>query len=511
MRLLALLLIFLQCINSTAQESTREYLSKNMAVLDVNDNGDVSSFALLDSVLEKNQVFFTGEMHWTEGNFEIKWKMLQYLYHKAGARVLVLEAPRSFSYLLNRYSALNDSAEYSYIARYASQGAKEEIFFMNIFHFNRNKPERERIILRGIDREYNTFLSITAIEDLLSKQEIPQGLKYETSQLLTEKNREWADSLVKKLEGDQKYREHFKGTYNDLRSILRAIACKDCDPPHFNMKSDKWTVREDLMYNNFVEAIREFEGEKFYAQFGKNHVYLKWPAQKRIMPFQPFAMRMNSWNDSPVRGKVCSIVLEYDKIPRYFAKTDRKELKALSKAQFTLFDLTGPASPFDSVARSYSYLLHINYDNNDELRYNRANDHYGYMKNKHYSVYGLMVGYQQGRYGAAEIGYAVSMREMLKKNYIFSSAAFFEFNPDTDVHSYRLAYYGGSDPFFLGVSPVYTTDYKWSAFFVRPEAGFKKNLWSLTYSYNLRIYNKHIEQVNTHMLSLRMMILLSKF
>lgn len=511
MRLITLALLIFHCILSSAQEGTREYLAKNMAVLDVNDNGDVSSFALLDSALDKNEVFFTGEMHWTEGNFEIKWKMMQYLYHKAGARVLVLEAPRSFSYLLNRYSALNDSAEYSYIARYASQGAKEEVFFMNIFHFNRSKPERERIILRGIDREYNMFLAITAIEDLLGKQEIPAGLKYETSQLLSEKNREWADSLLRKLDGEQSYKEHFKETYNDLSGILRAIACKDCDPPHFNMKSEKWTVREDLMYNNFVEAIKEFQGEKFYAQFGKNHVFLKWPAQKKVMPFQPFAMRLNSWSDSPVRGKVCSIVMEYGRIPRYIDKAHREELRKLSKGQFTLFDLTGSSSPFDSVAQSYSYMLNIKFGNNDELRYNRANDHYGYMKNKHYSVYGLVAGYQRGKYEAIEIGYSVSMKEMLKKNYIFSSAFLFELNPKTDVHSYRLAYYGGSDPFFVGASPVYTTDYKCSAWFIRPEAGFKKNLWSLTYSYNLRIYNKHIEEVNTHMLALRMLIPLSKF
>jgi hypothetical protein len=138
---------------SNCQQTKEEYLRENSSALDINDNNDFSSFAMLDTVLDRYTVFFTGEMHWTTGNFELRWKMLQYFYRKAGVRVLFVEAPRSFTYLLNYYIDAGDSIHYENVLQYATQGTKERIYYMNLYHFNRGKKPSERIIIRGLDRD----------------------------------------------------------------------------------------------------------------------------------------------------------------------------------------------------------------------------------------------------------------------------------------------------------------------------------------------------------------------
>lgn len=479
-------------------------------MLDVNDNGDFSSFAMLDTVVDKYKVFFTGETHWSEGNFELKWKMLQYLYHKAGVRVLVVEGPASLSYLLNHYTAINDSDSYFSLLDYVPGGAKERIFYRHLFRFNRSKPAEERITIRGIDREYNVYLAITSIKKLLDKKTVPELLRDHVELLVTTRERQWADSILQKLEADPAHRSYYGSDYNWMITILSGIACKTCDPPHQNMKSTKWLDREDLMYRNFLRLLDEFPNAKYFGQFGKAHVCLQPPPAKWFVAnWNPIAARLHQWDTSPVKGQVLSIAMEY-----YFIKGvdkhARRAFRDQSEDDFNLFRLDKEGTPFDSLGRFFPYLLNIDFLERSEMEYNKKNDHYGYMAKEYFIVKGLSLGYQRWHEQAVEIGRSVTRRNMLKRNHYRGRGAYFEFNPDKRLHTIRLSRWWGNDPFFIGFSPVYSTNYRHSAFFIRPEAGLKKNIFSLTYSYNAALYNKRLTGMNEHMVSLRMLVPWSK-
>jgi len=90
-------------VTTTGPANAASYLKTNFSPLDLNDNDDFSSFKMLDTVLHRYHVFFSGEQHYTEGDFEVKWKLLKYLYKYAGVRALLIEHPPSFGYLLNHY------------------------------------------------------------------------------------------------------------------------------------------------------------------------------------------------------------------------------------------------------------------------------------------------------------------------------------------------------------------------------------------------------------------------
>lgn len=507
MKRLLLLLFLFTAIKGFSQDTKEEFLRKNMAVLDINDNDDFSSFAMLDSVLDRYTVFFTGEMHWTEGNFELKWKMLQYLYHKAGVRVLFIEGPRSYSFLMNHYIDRNDSISFaginipSYI-----QGTKEQIFYQNIYRFNQGKAPGEKIILRGLDREFNVFLSLSAVEILFSPG-IPQGLKREYNLLMEEKTRDRADSLLRKIEADTSYITYFSGNYRELTSILRSVACKTCDPAHARKQSPRWSDRESLIYRNFLDMIEDHPGQKFYGQFGNNHVYLQPPSIKRYTPIaQPVAYRLNTFSDSPVKGKVCSIVTEYGNGPREFSKADRKLVKRSSKQPFTLYRINQAGAPFDTVSKYYPYFIKNDYYSREEMEYNKKNDHYSFMERYNYTVIGFSAGYQRWSYEAIEIGYIASVRKMKAYNYFGGMSMFFEFNPRQRMHTYRFTGWGGGDPLYFGLGMAYSSNYRRTALFLRPELGLKKSIFSLVYSYNAKLFNRGLEGMNRHMISARVFL-----
>jgi hypothetical protein len=336
----------------------------------------------------------------------------------------------------------------------------------------------------------------------------------EYSMLIKEKKREWADSLLKRITEHPEVKTIVKGNYNELVSILTAAACKNCDPPQLNRNSPKWTAREDLIYANFLQMLADFPGQKFYGQFGNNHIYLKPP--RRATPLQhPFASRLNTYSDSPVKGKVCSIMTEYTNGPREFTPEDRKLIDKVSTSNFmsgsnfTLIRL-GEASPFSYASSYFEFLVINRFYNGDELRYNKTNDHYGYIENENYTVSGITLGYQRWSYQAMEVGYTVSGRDTKKYNYFTGFSLFFELDPGSHINTYRASVWGGNDPLFIGISPAFTTDYKHSAFFLRPEIGLKKSSFSLTYSYNLKIYNKEITRINKSMITFRVFLPLSK-
>lgn len=478
-------------------------------MLDINDNGDYSAFALLDSALHKYSVFFTGEAHHVKGNTEIQWKMLKYLYSKAGVRILFMERPRSYSYLLNYYTVKQDSTGYDSIVNIFNGGTKDLIFFKTLYRFNMRLPENERIILRGIDREFSSDFTVSAVRHIFTAHGIPAQIREMYTRPIETKDRGRADSLLYMMQRDTSLQQHFGKAYRELISILNAHACKTCDPPSERVLSQNWLDREDLIYKNFLELIQDYPGHKFYGQLGSFHTYLTQPNKKKLIIPDPVASRLNSKDDSPVKGMVCSIRIDYYLPPNEFTREHRKNISDIADEAMVLFKLDNPGTPFGYVSTFYQYLLLADFTNKNERDYNRKNDHYDLMENETYTVSALSAGYQYWKHEALEFGWHVTTREMKSFTYNFGTGLFFEFNPKQRLHTYRATMWGGRNMFF-GLSLAYSTSYKHSAFFIRPELGIKRRIFSLTYSYNAKLYNRRLDGINRSMISFRMLMPLKR-
>lgn len=513
--LLIFLLLF-AFLSAFSQDSRKEYLLNYSGVLDINDNDDYSTFAMLDTVLDKYNVFFTGEMHRTNGNMEVRWKMLKYLYQKAQVRVLVIEAPYSLGWLLNYYMSRNDSANYFYYSA-LDPTTKGRIFYKTLYCFNQSKPANERIIIRAIDTEDFLSIACKALTLLFNERPVPQAIQNDLEELTGNRKQDYADTLLRKIQPDTAFRSLYAEGYAHIIAILKGLSCKDCEPLAKGATSTTWLNRETLMYNNYLAALREFPGSKFYGQFGKAHICLSSGSRKwfKVNNWESIASRLNNNGESPVKGKVCSIGLDYFYITDEFNKEDDKLLFDFmlenKKRKFVLLKLDQPNSPFEYVGRNYQYTLNINYGYKDELNYNIKNDHYDLMENEAYTVIAIYAGYQRWKHQAIELGIANIGREMKSINYPAGMGFFFEFNPNQRLHTYRISAWGGGRFVQAGLSPVFSTSYRSSAFFIRPEMGVRVREYSLTYGYNAKLYNRSLTGFNTHMITLRALLSMNKY
>jgi hypothetical protein len=508
----ALLFLFLYFALSAAcaQDAKEQYLLQNRSELDVNDNEDYSSFAMLDTVVDRYRVFFTGETHDQEGNMELKWKMLKYLYKKAGVRVLVLEDPASYAWLLNKHIASGDSVKYNHLIEYETS-AKERIFFRTLYRFNRALPPEERIILYGIDMEYSTTIAAEALDSIINERPVPPSLRSDIQSFTKDHKYEWADTVLKKLENDPSMKAYYGKNYLLLTSILRGMACSTCDPPEIDLTSSKWIDRENLMHHNYLDLIEQYPHMKYYGQFGKAHTNIRPGIQRwfRALNWFPLASRLNTLADSPVKEQVCSIVIEYSY--GISGKGDSKYFYNTSAPGFTLFKLDRPDCPFDTLHKYFNYVVNNLFYDKEQNEYNKLNDHYGIMKLEKYKVQGFTVGYQHWDEPMITFGYTVRHRQVAGRYYSDGYQFMFEFNPTKRLHSYVITSsvaFGKNENFYVGISPVFSTTYRknGSLFLIRPEAGFQWKELSIGYGYNYKPFNNTLPGSNTHLVTLKALL-----
>src|ERR1043166_8607000 len=132
----ALLFLIISFFSPAQQQINITRMSKYSSVLNMNDDGDYSSFHPLDSAVLKNKLFFTGEFHEEPGNTILQWKMFRYLNRTIGLHTMVFELPVGIGYLLNYYLQRNDSDSY-FDAVENSMDIDDRIFFARIYEFNK--------------------------------------------------------------------------------------------------------------------------------------------------------------------------------------------------------------------------------------------------------------------------------------------------------------------------------------------------------------------------------------
>lgn len=350
---------------STADSELIEYLKKNNEPLSLLEQSE-EELSIMDSDLPHYRLFLTGEVHNSAYNERIQVKLMRYLHKEAGVKRYMGEISFASAELVNRYLETGDEI---YLPKFTQQFVQ---MWRDIYDYNQTLPENEQIRCRGVDIEHNPLIGLSYLEHLLSGlPQLPSYLKPYEDRI---KDYQWP---LDKSKGEALYtqsaplideleavtREHDEDLQRELHehyfyyrmTVDNLVAGKslheyyESDWPRFN------NDREPILIRN-LQRIDEHDGgsEKYYGEFGMEHVYLAERYTDTYPDVKPrFAQLANEWEG--MRGKVLSIAYMY--AGSYTSYNGNEEMIApmfkdgglvgpLAEKEATIFKLNGTGSPF---------------------------------------------------------------------------------------------------------------------------------------------------------------------
>ncbi|WP_315119347.1 hypothetical protein [uncultured Clostridium sp.] len=359
-----IIIVFTSC-NSTKPTNSNvdKYLNKNHSNL-ILDKDDFSSFNLLDKDLKQNEIFLTGEVHGAAANGELELKFLKYLKEKTNIKYYLCELPYSHAYYLNKYLNTGDESilkelfiEWKDTASYTIEHYNK---WIEVYELNKTLPDDEKIQVVGIDIEHQQNIAIRYMYSLIPKNEPPEEIKPVIKKLQhTYENNITNPQILKNLSLDLKksinenydiYKRYLGEKFFDFNLVTDNL----CVSFEFSLDNATfYNLRDMQMYKNFIHIYNTLPKGKFYGQFGAYHV-----TQRSIYDNTYYLASLMENEESPVKGKVISIIYMYNNCTTYnpmqsptihTTNTLRENnvFKDYLKTDTTLFKLNGGNSPFN--------------------------------------------------------------------------------------------------------------------------------------------------------------------
>ena len=123
--------------------------------------------------------------------------------------------------------------------------------------------------------------------------------------------------------------------------------------------------REDYLYNNVGRIIEKDTNAILFCQMGRAHVPISFQEKwLHLANWSSLAARLNSNENSPLKGKVCSILHFYpsdtlqDSYHEPLIKSnDVPVFMKYSTSPITIFKLDAPETPFKEMSEKFQYLI----------------------------------------------------------------------------------------------------------------------------------------------------------
>lgn len=359
---LSVFIIFLGCQNLFCQElSKQEYLLANR----------IMSF---DSSFNSNaKVLFAGEIHRKNGNEELEIDIMRSFFSDSLTHVFVIEANVAVEKLIGRYMRSGDKSCLDSIADYYENDS-EAYFYAKLRELYLRDFENGKFIIKGVDILGNRYDMIYGLSKYVKvDQELPKefiGLK----KLMSLSNKKFftsskARKALKKIvtESNQNIDLYKKGV-SDFDEFINQVNGGLVMLEGQSIKtSEEMEVREEYMYENFKKLVDRFPDAKFFGQFGRAHVPIVYqPNWVHLKNWKSLAARLNTNENSPVKGKVCSLVyyyganIEYSNSAIYESIIKTEDIPLFLKhstTPFTMFKLDGENTPFKDMAEKFQYIV----------------------------------------------------------------------------------------------------------------------------------------------------------
>ncbi len=128
-------------------KSTDEYLKKNYADLNLQEEENFSGLELLDKDLKDKKIIFAGEYHNLDQNQIVELKLLKYFQKEAGVNYYLEEIGHADAHFINKYLESGDETilkDYFDIYKNQKYYTEERYdHFIDVYRFNQTLPDDE--------------------------------------------------------------------------------------------------------------------------------------------------------------------------------------------------------------------------------------------------------------------------------------------------------------------------------------------------------------------------------
>lgn len=351
----------------------KDYMQANYSPIVLEDEDEFLDLTIMDADLDDKEIFFTAELHGVLTNSRLQMKFLKYFKAKTNFDYYLIENSYSAAYFLNKYLDSGDISilEELYVPLRGTYAWTQDSFqhWQDLYEYNQGLDLEDRIRVVGIDIEHQFLTSYRYLVDVLPAKEAPDPIKETIAELQDVYNNfsqvgddgawRFSTRLAKDItKQDAVYRnylgEDFLGFQLVNQNVLNAAKA------YGGRTSDrKWNnTRDKMIYQNFLAVQEELALGKYYGQWGLNHAF-----QSQEGKMKWFAAYLNAAG-SAYQNKILSIAYFYDSCQQMTRQNNNTygsggltaiypEIRAANDAiggQLNLYRLTGPSSPFASLA-----------------------------------------------------------------------------------------------------------------------------------------------------------------
>lgn len=369
------------------QESNMfSYLKKNSVQLDT--NGTIGAFSMLDKAARSYNVFFAGEAHYQDGNPELEIGLFKYFHTYGDVRILLIEQGYSYGLLVNWFLQTGDRKYLDKIV-YPGDNTEKNKYFKALYDFYTSLPPDEKFIAVGLDYEKSIDQAMFVLDSLFPSTPAPDSIasvidsisSYAKQVAVDEYSYSHSDvndllkMLIKSIrQYPSEYKQHLGNYYYDIVRIAAGLIKQyEWRGVNFNRIYDGLLhEREEFLYKNFSDIPLLYPGKKCFGQFGGLHTPRTFQEniENKYFGWNSLAARINSSPSEFLNGKVCSIAYLYMSHKYFIPKgirgydgndfnfADRRVLKQVSKPNgAVLLNLEKNEQLFRKQLGKYQYII----------------------------------------------------------------------------------------------------------------------------------------------------------
>lgn len=282
-------------------------------------------------ITKKGQIYLAGEVHGTCKNSEVEVLILKNLIENNNVKYYIGEFSYSTAYLINQYLSGEDPKAIQKLIEAYKQNPGNYIAniefvskWTRIKSINDKLPSDKKIMVIGIDAEYNEEIALYVVKNILDDDSL---------------------SLIELISSDSFINAKSDKKIN-VENIIKNLEYANELSVDKNYKSHH-NKRDRIMYENFKNYKLDNSEYSYFGQFGYLHTY-----KSRQFGIDWLGSLINS--DDIFNNQVVSIQIEYISSERIDKSGNRKDLDFdntlnslnLSFNSDILLDLTKNNSPF---------------------------------------------------------------------------------------------------------------------------------------------------------------------
>lgn len=315
---------------------------------------DFRSFAPLDTVVPRYEVFVSGEAHNVAGNEPRHFKLFAYLHQRAGVRTYVKEGSYSYVYFVDRYvqtgqpqwlDSANASIRQTDTLHLATKS--ERVLWRNLRQLNAQAPADQKIQVVAIDTE--PYWTNGLLRDLVARHpQVPTALQSTVQELLTLRSQQPFDFMqLHRLDRKRMapildrawalVQAHEAEARAWLGSDYRHLAMLVHNPAALHRSDGE-------LADNFERLRQELPAGNYFLHYGRLHAQVHkttltgpWLANAlnqryRVLSFHPYYQNCQSaWSSKAYPDE------------RFFSSAEQRSLQAAANTPHTLLLTSAPA------------------------------------------------------------------------------------------------------------------------------------------------------------------------